>query len=282
MFYNQLHTYVELLALAIVNRVSNMCSYARFFQVKFPKEYPQCAPTVMCSTPIYHPNIVTASNVNKSNVCLSLLDTWGPTNTLEDMVQGLLFLMHHPNVEDPYSELITSSMPMEQFEMNARAIYQEGKNPLFHDEKEVQDEYNAYNDEYDEFDDEFYVTYAMRKDFFAPAVELYKSKSREEWKAQGTQRTEEWEKTMEDENFIEKVKKWEEEEKIRLEKEEERQRKEEEERQRMREKWEHERAEEEVQRRNRQSSQMTFVTCFSFVVTFGILSKLYLFGEGMV
>lgn len=63
-------------------------------------------PTVHCETDIYHPNIDTTDSryhIDDSNVCLDILDrgTWSPNMGLEDVIIGLIFLMHNPNVADP-------------------------------------------------------------------------------------------------------------------------------------------------------------------------------------
>lgn len=42
-------------------------------------------------------------DLTNTNVCLSLLDEWVESNDLEDCIQGILFLMYHPNLDDPYS-----------------------------------------------------------------------------------------------------------------------------------------------------------------------------------
>lgn len=62
------------------------------------KDYPQKAPTVTCGTQIYHPNID-----ENGEICLNLFSEWAETNTLEDCIQGLLFLLYNPNLEDPLS-----------------------------------------------------------------------------------------------------------------------------------------------------------------------------------
>ena len=62
------------------------------------QDYPQKAPTVTCSTEIYHPNID-----ENGEICLNLFSEWAETNTLEDCIQGLLFLLYNPNLEDPLS-----------------------------------------------------------------------------------------------------------------------------------------------------------------------------------
>lgn len=61
-----------------------------------PKCYPKRPPIVKCLTQIYHPNIS-----DNGDVCLNLFSDWAATNTLEDCVQGLLFLMYNPNLDDP-------------------------------------------------------------------------------------------------------------------------------------------------------------------------------------
>jgi len=67
------------------------------FHFKLPVKYPFVAPHVFCGTDIYHPNID-----DDGEICVSLIDDWCPEiNTLLDCVQGLLFLMHHPNLDDP-------------------------------------------------------------------------------------------------------------------------------------------------------------------------------------
>ncbi|XP_031568209.1 NEDD8-conjugating enzyme ubc12-like [Actinia tenebrosa] len=67
------------------------------FKVKI-ENYPKEAPKVCCETRIYHPNI---SEEEDGDVCLSLFDDWTDQNDLEDCVQGLLFLLYNPNLEDP-------------------------------------------------------------------------------------------------------------------------------------------------------------------------------------
>lgn len=67
------------------------------FEVKV-QDYPQKAPAVTCNTQIYHPNID-----ENGEICLNLFSEWAETNTLEDCIQGLLFLLYNPNLDDPLS-----------------------------------------------------------------------------------------------------------------------------------------------------------------------------------
>ena len=65
------------------------------------KDYPKSAPSVTCATQIYHPNI----DNDNGEICLNLFSEWQETYTLEDCVQGLLFLLYNPNLDDPLSPL---------------------------------------------------------------------------------------------------------------------------------------------------------------------------------
>ncbi|XP_019620755.1 PREDICTED: uncharacterized protein LOC109467258 [Branchiostoma belcheri] len=75
------------------------------FKFSLHDQYPQYPPRVVCLTNIYHPNIDTVDEY-EGEICLSLLDEWQPTFTLEDVIIGLLFLLYHPNLEDPLSPLL--------------------------------------------------------------------------------------------------------------------------------------------------------------------------------
>ncbi|KAI8491600.1 hypothetical protein Bbelb_308000 [Branchiostoma belcheri] len=70
------------------------------FKFSLHDQYPQYPPRVVCLTNIYHPNIDTVDEY-EGEICLSLLDEWQPTFTLEDVIIGLLFLLYHPNLEEP-------------------------------------------------------------------------------------------------------------------------------------------------------------------------------------
>ncbi|XP_038060901.1 NEDD8-conjugating enzyme Ubc12-like [Patiria miniata] len=71
------------------------------FSIQYGSEYPDW-PEVYCKTLVYHPNI---ENVDQGGaICLNFLDEEYQCGsmTLEGVVQGILFLMHNPNPEDPY------------------------------------------------------------------------------------------------------------------------------------------------------------------------------------
>lgn len=89
------------------------------FEISFddPSSYPENLPLVICTTPIYHPNI--DNDCDDTNVCLSLFDEWD-SNSLVDIVQGLLFLFYNPNLEDPLSSLFDGSEAEDQFAENVR------------------------------------------------------------------------------------------------------------------------------------------------------------------
>ena len=88
-----------------------------------PCDYPCSAPRVVCTTPVYHPNIDTEDG-GDTNVCLSLFDEWESQNTLEDVVQGLLFLFYNPNIEDPLNPLFNGTEDNDEFEDNVRKSLQ--------------------------------------------------------------------------------------------------------------------------------------------------------------
>lgn len=81
--------------------------------------YPQEPPKVKCETKIYHPNI---SDEDGGDVCLSLFDDWTDKNDLEDCVQGLLFLLYNPNLEDPLNPFFSpdDEEQIESFEEDVR------------------------------------------------------------------------------------------------------------------------------------------------------------------
>ena len=85
------------------------------FEISFdePSSYPEDLPQVICTTRIYHPNIDN-DEYDGTNVCLSLFDEWD-SNSLADIVQGLLFLFYNPNLEDPLSSLFDGSETQDEF-----------------------------------------------------------------------------------------------------------------------------------------------------------------------
>lgn len=67
------------------------------FSIKIPAMYPHEPPKVLCTTPIYHPNIDTAGHV-----CLNILrDDWKPVLALNAVCYGLIYLFYEPNPNDP-------------------------------------------------------------------------------------------------------------------------------------------------------------------------------------
>ena len=92
------------------------------FEIDISGGYPTSPPVVRCQTNIYHPNIDTCeAGDGEGDVCLNLLDElWEADMSLEDVVQGLLFLMHHPNLDDPLSSMFNGSEDEEEFVNNVR------------------------------------------------------------------------------------------------------------------------------------------------------------------
>lgn len=89
------------------------------FEFDLSDGYPTSPPTVHCQTQIYHPNIDWCDD--QGEVCLNLLDElWTQDMTLEDVVQGILFLLYNPNIEDPLSSMFTGTECEEEFLENVR------------------------------------------------------------------------------------------------------------------------------------------------------------------
>ncbi|XP_022082942.1 spore wall protein 2-like [Acanthaster planci] len=90
------------------------------FSIVCGNKYPAQSPSVSCKTMIYHPNIDTIEG--DGEICLNLLDddNWSASMTLEDVVQGILFLLYNPNLEDPLNVLIGPGMDEEEFADNVR------------------------------------------------------------------------------------------------------------------------------------------------------------------
>ncbi|CAG2225880.1 UBC12 [Mytilus edulis] len=91
------------------------------------ENYPDIVPEIICTTPIYHPNIDTIENsFEDTNICVSLLDEWTEDNDLDDCVQALLFLFYNPNTEDPLCPLICPAITEDEFEDNVRRSLEGG------------------------------------------------------------------------------------------------------------------------------------------------------------
>ena len=96
------------------------------FEMDLSEGYPASPPTVRSLTTMYHPNVDCCfydddEDESSGDVCLNLLDElWSPDMNLEDVVQGLLFLLHEPNLEDPLSTMFDGQEDEEEFRRNVR------------------------------------------------------------------------------------------------------------------------------------------------------------------
>ena len=92
------------------------------FKLDLSDGYPDISPpTINCLTKVYHPNIDVIDDYSEGEICLNLLDElWSPELTLEDYVQGLLFLFYNPNLEDPLNPSFSGVEEWEEFEENVR------------------------------------------------------------------------------------------------------------------------------------------------------------------
>jgi ubiquitin-conjugating enzyme E2 M len=70
------------------------------FEIEVAPDYPFGRSKVRCQTPIYHPNI----NL-EGHVCLNILrEDFSPAIHIEQICQGLLFLLLQPNPDSPLNE----------------------------------------------------------------------------------------------------------------------------------------------------------------------------------
>jgi ubiquitin-conjugating enzyme E2 M len=101
-------------------------SYLFRIEASSENDYPESQPVVSCLTRIYHPNIDTTFRNRFNNVCVSTLNDWdgGANSTFEDLVQGLMFLFHSPNPDDPLTSNICSDE--KEFLANVRTSIEGG------------------------------------------------------------------------------------------------------------------------------------------------------------
>lgn len=89
------------------------------FKFDLSDGYPDNPPRINCLTKVYHPNIDQIDEYSEGEICLNLMDElWAPELTLEDFVQGLLFMFYNPNIEDPLNPAFNGSEDQEEFEEN--------------------------------------------------------------------------------------------------------------------------------------------------------------------
>ena len=75
--------------------------------VKFPDDYPNHAPEVVFTTPIYHLNInPIKSNISGAeqlgHVSISTLNWWEPYYKIKEVFINIFALLYSPNPESPY------------------------------------------------------------------------------------------------------------------------------------------------------------------------------------
>jgi len=86
------------------------------FNFKMKPSYPSTPPQITCQNIIYHPNID-----DEGDICLSVLNEWSSQNNdLVDCIQGLLYLLHYPNLEDPLSPFFAPGEDENEFQENVK------------------------------------------------------------------------------------------------------------------------------------------------------------------
>lgn len=99
-------------------------------RIALGEDYPYVAPDVTFISEILHPNIGDGFD-DAGAVCFNLLDDWLPSNDLEDVVHGLLFLIKNPNFSDPLNPIFVRGEPSadsaENFVRNVRKALEGGE-----------------------------------------------------------------------------------------------------------------------------------------------------------
>ena len=92
------------------------------FELDISDGYPDVnPPKIRCLTKVYHPNIDQIDEYSEGDICLNLIDElWTPELTLEDYVQGLLFMFYNPNVEDPLNPAFCGDEDEDRLRYNVR------------------------------------------------------------------------------------------------------------------------------------------------------------------
>jgi ubiquitin-conjugating enzyme E2 C len=91
--------------------------------IKFPADYPFSAPTIIFTTPIYHPNIDKVGNI-----CLDILkENWSASYSVSTILQSLRSLLSDPNNDSPLNSHAadTWSRPIE-FKKQLLKVVQKG------------------------------------------------------------------------------------------------------------------------------------------------------------
>lgn len=92
------------------------------FHFKLRPAYPTSPPQIMCGNTVYHPNID-----DEGDICLSVLSEWsGNNNDLLDCIQGLLYFLHYPNLDDPLSPYFAPGEDTNGFHENIKFSMQGG------------------------------------------------------------------------------------------------------------------------------------------------------------
>lgn len=122
------------------------------FELDVSEGYPSCPPVVRAQTTMYHPNVDCSCDYGEGEVCLNILDElWSPEMTLDDVVQGLLFLLQEPNLEDPLSSMFDGTEEEEEFRRNVRRSLRGGVSICdVHFERNLMDGYDSECEEEDE------------------------------------------------------------------------------------------------------------------------------------
>lgn len=93
------------------------------FNFNLRSTYPSTAPKIVCTTHVYHPNID-----DEGDICLSIINEWSSNeNDLIDCIQGLLFILYNPNLDDPLSPYFAPGEDIKVFHDNVKLSMKGGE-----------------------------------------------------------------------------------------------------------------------------------------------------------
>ena len=78
-----------------------------FFKVLFPDNYPNSAPEICFTTPVYHVNVNPKKSFEKysenlGHICISTLNWWKPEYTIREVLTSIFALFYMGNPNSPY------------------------------------------------------------------------------------------------------------------------------------------------------------------------------------
>ena len=95
-------------------------NYLFKFEISYPENYPEDAPTVTCKTKIYHMNIST-----NGDVCVDSIKSeegWARAKDISTVLKSVFIILAKPNIYSPYRRDLADlyNSDIEQYKKNVR------------------------------------------------------------------------------------------------------------------------------------------------------------------